>query len=609
MRNLSPKGSLSSAIARASLSIFLLMSAVATRAQATWPINIQGRITVEGTTFTGVGKFKFALVKSTDGPVLWTHDGTSAATAPFEPTGSIDVNVAKGLYSILLGDTTIVGMTKPITADIFTNADVRLRIWFNDGARGFQRLTPDQRVGASGYAFNAQRSDVAASLTGTIKLEQVPATLVTNNATAVNLTGTFSGDGSGLVGIRGSAPWQIASAATNDAFPNTGYVVTNLSETVILLPATASVRIGDVVRVAGANAGSWKISQRDGQSIYAAGFRGGPAALWTPRDVPRNWTGICAANDFSRMAAVVYGNGPIMLSTNSGSSWYLPALPPTRNWRAIACSADGMRMIAGAEGNQIFISEDGGESWTGRSQPGNRSWYSVACSADGTNMVAVPLNGPLYVSSNAGADWAAPVLAGTKAWVSVACSRDGRSIIAAVSGERLYTSKDLGVNWLGLGAGVRLWTAVASSADGLKLAATVDNGNIYTSTDGGTNWIARPNAGLRHWASITSSADGNKLAAAVAAGQIYVSLDGGASWTPRDSNRAWYSIICSPDGSKFAATENAGRIYISDSPSIRFTTTGPTGYLQGDEYSAVELQHVGGGRFMPLSSAGTIVAF
>jgi hypothetical protein len=77
---------------------------------------------------------------------------------------AISLTVYKGLYSVLLGDTTVTGMA-PLSSTVFTNSDVRLRVWFDDGSTGLQQLAPDQRVGASGYALaaaHAQTADQAA---------------------------------------------------------------------------------------------------------------------------------------------------------------------------------------------------------------------------------------------------------------------------------------------------------------------------------------------------------------------------------------------------------------------------------------------------------------
>jgi len=76
-------------------------------------------------------------------------------------TSAVSVPVTKGLYSVLLGDTSLTNMEAAVPAAVFTNTDVRLRVWFSDGVSGFQQLNPDQRIGAVGYAL------MAASVPGT----------------------------------------------------------------------------------------------------------------------------------------------------------------------------------------------------------------------------------------------------------------------------------------------------------------------------------------------------------------------------------------------------------------------------------------------------------
>jgi photosystem II stability/assembly factor-like uncharacterized protein len=563
-------------------------------------MNIQGRVTVDGLSFDGVGQFKFALLRGNATAVLWTHDGTSSGQG-FQPTGFVTMPVTKGIYSVLLGDTTVPGMSNPINPAIFRNDDVRLRVWFNDGTHGFQQLVPDQRVGAVGYSYKADLADEAAVLTGNVPLQQLPSILITNNATAVNLTGEFTGDGSGLTGIRGSTPFQIANAQTNNAVANTGYIITNAIERVVLLPATDTLRVGDIVRVAGP--GSWKIAQRANQSILATQFRGAVGATWTPRDVVRNWSAITSSTNFMNLAAVVYGRF-VHISTNGGANWFAPALSPSKNWLSIAMSGDGQRLLAGPEGDFLFISPDFGQSWSGRSLPGNRVWSGVAMSDDGTNMVAVSTSGPLFTSHDGGEIWIQRNNALSRFWTAVAMSGDGSTIVA-VSQTGMAISNDRGFNWSSPLNGS--FTAVACSADGRKIAAALSN-NIYTSDDGGASWTRRDAAGSKNWTSITCSADGSIIAATAPDG-LSISVDGGGAWTVRATARDWQGITCSPDGLRFAAVAFNGFIYTSEARQLRATTTGITGYLAGGEYSAVELQHAGGGRFSTLSSSGQIFAY
>ncbi|MGI8435935.1 MAG: hypothetical protein ACR2NX_03390 [Chthoniobacterales bacterium] len=132
----------------ATLFLGLALSLQSLPAQVPQLVNYQGRVQVGTTNFDGSGQFKFALVSSDGSNTFWSNDGTSASGS--EPTNPVTLTVVKGLYSVLLGDTTIAQMTG-IPSVVFTNPDVRLRVWFSDGVNGSQLLTPDQRLAPSVY--------------------------------------------------------------------------------------------------------------------------------------------------------------------------------------------------------------------------------------------------------------------------------------------------------------------------------------------------------------------------------------------------------------------------------------------------------------------------
>ena len=119
-------------------------------------LNHQGRMAVNGVNFEGTGQFKFALVNATGTVTFWSNNDTS--TAGSQPTAAVSRPVTKGLYSVLLGDTSLTNMTA-VPASVFDNDDVRLRVWFNDGPTGFQLITPDQRLASAPYALVASRVD------------------------------------------------------------------------------------------------------------------------------------------------------------------------------------------------------------------------------------------------------------------------------------------------------------------------------------------------------------------------------------------------------------------------------------------------------------------
>lgn len=122
------------------------------QAQVPQLINYQGRIVVNGTNFEGAGLFKFALVNGDGSATYWSNDGSSVAGA--EPALAVSLPVARGLYSVLLGNPAV-GNMSVLSATVFTNEDVRLRVWFNDGTKGSQVLSPDTRIAAVGYALMA----------------------------------------------------------------------------------------------------------------------------------------------------------------------------------------------------------------------------------------------------------------------------------------------------------------------------------------------------------------------------------------------------------------------------------------------------------------------
>ena len=153
---------------------------------------------------------------------------------------------------------------------------------------------------------------------------------------------------------------------------------------------------------------------------------------------------------------------------------------------------------------------------------------------------------------------------------------------------------------------------MASSSDGTRLVATVNAGEIYISTDSGATWTPSTPALSYSWTSIASSADGSHLAAvygpAPATGYIYTSSDSGATWTQSVGapNTSWAGIASSADGSQLVAVTSGSYIYISSNAS---TTTGTAGYLSGAQHTAIELEYVGNGIFLPLSHEGTIRAY
>ena len=78
-------------------------------AQVPQMVNYQGRVTVGGTNVNATAQFKFSLVNGAGNVTYWSNDGTGVGGNA--PTAAVSLNVQNGLYSVLLGDAMIPGMT------------------------------------------------------------------------------------------------------------------------------------------------------------------------------------------------------------------------------------------------------------------------------------------------------------------------------------------------------------------------------------------------------------------------------------------------------------------------------------------------------------------
>ena len=346
--------------------------------------------------------------------------------------------------------------------------------------------------------------------------------------------------GNGLVG------WLAVNGTTTNAMRDAGYLLLNASLSSVTLPATASLFVGDIVRVSGGGSGGWLVKENSGQSI----------------------TGNLAA----------FRNA------------FVTTLPTSSDYRGVAGSADGVRLYAvSATFTGVYASSDYGQTWGQVSSGGATglagSWFAVACSANGKIVYAEPMaGGAIQKSTDGGVNWVATGTSATK--VPIACSADGNT----------------------------LFTGVACSGNGTYLAQA-SGGVVQTSNNGGSSWTSVAVAPAANVTCVAASSDCTKLVAAVSNGLLYASSNLGASWTTlTTTNQTWSGAWMSPDGSKFAATVSipsgpSGSIaYCNVSALPGTTSTTSTGSICGSQGSAVELQFIGGGQFMPVSSTGLIWA-
>lgn len=125
-------------------------------------VNYQGHVTVSGQTYDGTGFFKFAIVDAPGTTTYWSNDGTSSGGGA--PTNGTPLTVTRGLFNVLLGDTSLVNMTQSLDASAFSGADRYLRVWFATDNVNFQQLSPDRRIAAVPYALQASDADTVDGL-------------------------------------------------------------------------------------------------------------------------------------------------------------------------------------------------------------------------------------------------------------------------------------------------------------------------------------------------------------------------------------------------------------------------------------------------------------
>ncbi|MGD0253071.1 MAG: hypothetical protein ABSC01_10300 [Verrucomicrobiota bacterium] len=433
--------------------------------------------------------------------------------------------------------------------------------------------------------------------------------------TFTNLGNSFSGSffGNGLVG------WIVVSGTSTQAMSDAGYLLTNAQLTTVTLPPSPTA--GDIVRISGAGAGGWRVAQNTNQSILGnfSSFGGSQWRL-TSALISQNWDSIASSANGNNLAATIFGSGGgIYLSSDSGQTW-VATNTTFAGLRAIASSLDGSKLVAANYGGGLYTnSSSASGGWGIGGSTSGLNWISVASSSDGSKLVAAANGNGIYTSTNSGATWnqqTTGLPSGTPNWYYVASSANGSNLVAVIHGGGLYTSANAGQSWAQQTTGLPVnpnWISVASSADGSKLAAVAVGGGIYTSANLGSNWAQQTNGApaTTNWASIASSSDGSKLAAVVYGGGIYLSSNSGLTWAQVNApSNNWYCVALSADGSKLATVVYGGGIYTSvASLAATTSTTGTNGYITGPQGSSVELQYIGNGQFMPVSSAGNIWAF
>ncbi len=568
-------------------SVLILGWALKTSAQGT-AFNYQGQLNDAGSPANGIYDFRFAVYNSATNVTPVTLWQTNSA-----------VPVSNGLFNVTLD----------FGSAIFTGTNYWLAIGVQGSAEtNFTTLQPRQPILPVPYAIFANSASnvlgtvLATQLTGTVPSSQIAGTYSnpvgftnTGNSFAGSFNGTVSGNGSGLTGLNAS---QLTTGTVAD---------TRLSANVALLDHSQTY--------SGNNQFSGANNFTNWNNNFTGNFFGNGLIGW----VPTNALAIQAERDHGYLLGSPYlsvvtlppnfglqvgdivrvsgsGGGGWLVAENSGQSIignlasYQNAvagtLPVSGDFRDVAASSSRSVMYAvGQTFYGVQRSTDGGRTWNALTQPTVSGYYnSVACSADGSIVYAVPASGNIQKSTNGGYFWTATTYSAGGAFIR--CSADGS----------------------------KLFASIACSGDGTYQAA-LSGGSVYISTNSGTTWSAKLAAAPANIACLAASSDCTRLLVGVTNGLLYASANQGVTWKSLlSTNQYWSGAWMSPDGSKIAVSSKAkqnggtdGSIYTCDLGLLP-NTTSTNSTICGSQGAAVELQYVGNGMFMPISSSGVIWA-
>ena len=96
----------------------------------------------------------------------------------------------------------------------------------------------------------------------------------------------------------------------------------------------------------------------------------------------------------------------------------------SKNWRDIASSSDGTKLVAATFASYIYTSIDRGVSWTQRAT--SDVWEACIFSDDGTKLAAVVSSGNIGLSTDSGVNWTEKTVGGGgKGWIDIVSSSDG----------------------------------------------------------------------------------------------------------------------------------------------------------------------------------------
>jgi hypothetical protein len=319
----------------------------------------------------------------------WSNDGSS--TGGSQPAQPVSLSVSGGGYSVLLGDAQIPNML-PIPIEAFKNDDVRLRVWFSDGANGFQLMTPDQRISAVGYAMIAANVPDGAITSAQLADGAVTGSKIAAGSVSANqlASGAVSSD---KIAIGAISSEKLASGAVSMASARDGNILMRKEKDVdlenkgfVMIGLLNNTKIRDSTNITSIDASKHKAIWTGkevivwGNDSTNAGFRYNPT---TDTTTAINTAGAPHARDrytsiWTGKEMIIWGgytNGNSILPTNTGGCYN----PTTDTWKATSSvgapyNTNATTVWTGAE---MIVWGVGGANLGYRYNPTTDAWSTI----------------------------------------------------------------------------------------------------------------------------------------------------------------------------------------------------------------------------------------
>jgi hypothetical protein len=474
-------------------------------------LSYQGQVKVNGQPFTGTGQFKFAIVSGDGVTVFWTNDGTHPGAA-FQPGSAVSLTVTAGLFNVLLGDTTLPGMTQPITSGVFLEPSRALRVWFSDGPDGFQKLTPDVALAAVPYALNAQTLDGLDS--------SAFAPLVHTHSGADIVAGTINDARLSANVVLGG---QGVSRLSNDL----GYLTQPGADAryARISPTTQQIALLKWYTAVTGTGSTFPV----GVGPWAIAFDG--ANMWVTNSSDSNIS-VLRASDGFHVFTPTAGAGPIGMAFDGANMW-------VANWSDGTVSAlrasDGFHVFTPAVGAHPYaIAFDGANMWVTNYSDNT---VSVLRASDGFPVFTLAVGaGPQGIAFD-----------GANVWVT---NRDGTtvSVLRASDGSHVMTPT-VGTHPVGIAFdGANMW--VANSNDNTVSVLRASDGSHVMTPTVGTNPIGIAFDGANMWVANTSDVTVSVLRASDGFHVITPTVGGGPRGPAFDGAFMWVANYFSGTVSK-----------------------------------------------------------